>query len=52
MDYSLLSLNEKLSDGLNVKINSITPLLDNGTINTLLRLGYVFTNLNSSSYKR
>ena len=40
MEYRLLSLKEKLKDGLNVIFSNLPPLLDEGTIKTLERGGY------------
>ncbi len=40
MEYRILSLKEKLKDGLNVIYSKLPPLLDNGTIETLKRGGY------------
>lgn len=40
MEYRLLSLKEKLKDGLNVIFSTLPPLLDEGTIKTLHRGGY------------
>lgn len=49
MEYRLLSLKEKLKDGLNVR--DIPELLDKGTIKSLMRAGYICSIIKDSKKK-
>ncbi len=51
MEYRLLSLKEKLKDGLNVIFSDLPPLLDNGTVKTLARGGYYCIRFECSNKK-
>ena len=46
IDYSLLSLKEKLEDGLNVKVDLLGSVIDQATIDTINRMNYIYVNGN------